>query len=170
VRIGIKGSLKEAEVWELHNGVPIFFDNSEQQFADGHVFPFPELPLPYYNYLWSSREYSFDVVRADWQPSDWVYPPTPGENNFVGSTTFLDMDFGVWRSYPIKLAARADVNFLNPLGPTYSHGAPVEPGEYRLLARAIKTYGEWNKIEDWHTRLSNRFIVAKPAVNSTTLA
>ncbi|KAH6665289.1 peptidase S8/S53 domain-containing protein [Plectosphaerella plurivora] len=168
--IGIKGSLKEAEVWEIHNGVPIFFDNSEKQFADGHIFPFPELPLPYYNYLWSSREYSFDVVRADWKPSNWVYPPTPGENNFVGSTTFFDQDFGVWRSFPIKLAARADFNFLNPLGPTYAHGAPVEPGEYRLLARAIKTYGEWNKIEDWHVRLSNRFIVAEPVGNATVKA
>lgn len=53
--------MKEAQVWETQHGVPIFFDNTRTQFPDGHVFEFPELPLPYFNVLWSSREYSFDV-------------------------------------------------------------------------------------------------------------
>lgn len=102
------------------------------------------------------------VVQADWKPSDWVYPPTPGENNFVGSTMFYDYDYEVYRPFPLRLTARTDFNYLNPLGPTYSHGEPVEPGNYRILARALKTYGDYDKIEDWHTRVSNRFVVVEP--------
>ncbi|KAH6683580.1 peptidase S8/S53 domain-containing protein [Plectosphaerella plurivora] len=160
--MGIRGSVKEAQVWETQHGVPFFFVSAENrtQFADGHVFPPGTLPQPYFDYLWSSREYSFDVVNADWKPSDWVYPPVPGKNNFVGSTTFFDMEFQVWRSYPLLLQARSLWAMLNPLGSTYAHGAPVEAGEYRILARAIKTYGEYDKIEDWHQRLSNSFFVA----------
>ncbi|POS70050.1 peptidase [Diaporthe helianthi] len=170
---GVTGSMKEAQVWETQNGVPIFLISRENttQLEEGHVFPAGQLPLPYFDYLWSSREYSFDVVNASWQPSDWVYPPVPGQNNFVGSSTFFDLDYGVWRSYPILLQGRVSYAFLNPLGPTYAHGSPVEAGEYRILARAVKTYGDFNKIEDWHKRLSNSFFVsAGPPANSTRRA
>jgi len=81
---------------------------------------------------------------------------------------FLDANTNVYRPFPITLTARSDFNFLNPLGPTYSHGEPVEPGEYRILARALKTYGDYDKIEDWHTRLSTSFIVAEPEADNAT--
>jgi hypothetical protein len=107
------------------------------------------------------------VVDADWSPSDWVYPPVPGKNKWRGSATFFDEERQFWRSYPIRLAARSPWAFMNRLGADYAHGGPVEPGQYRILARAVKTYGDFGKIEDWHTRLSHSFTVAAPAANST---
>lgn len=38
-----------------------------------------------------------------------------------------------------------------------SHGAKIEPGEYRLLGRALRTYGERENADDWQFRLSPVF-------------
>jgi hypothetical protein len=58
--------MKEAQVWETQHGVPIFLVSLENrtQLEPGHVFAHPSLPLPYYDYLWSSREYSFDASQS----------------------------------------------------------------------------------------------------------
>ncbi|KAI9148138.1 Peptidase [Paramyrothecium foliicola] len=157
--LGVKGSLGEAQVWETQHGVPIFLDADNTQFESGRVFPFPTLPKLYFNVLWSTREFSFDVVHADWAPSDWVYPPVPGSNKFVGSTVFDDFGFKV--SFPQRFTPRSPDNLLLTLLPQYAHGASIESGEYRILSRYLKTYGDYGNVDDWVIRLSNTFVVGE---------
>lgn len=61
--MGIKGSIYDANIWELHRGVPVFFGQSGygDVFEEGREFTLPDLPALYFNVLWSTRELSFEV-------------------------------------------------------------------------------------------------------------
>ncbi|KAF6832952.1 subtilisin-like serine protease pr1c, partial [Colletotrichum musicola] len=158
---GIRGSLKAAQSWELQHGVPAFYNANDKTFREGTVFPFPTLPKLHFNVLWSTRELSFDVVRANWTRADWKYPPTPGANNWVGSTKWINPTMGTAGPFPSYLQPRSTEVFLFTLEDTYSTGGSVEPGEYRILARALSNYGDYNNIEDWQIRVSNMFVVGE---------
>ncbi|KAH7375195.1 peptidase S8/S53 domain-containing protein [Plectosphaerella cucumerina] len=159
---GVRGSFKDAQSWETQFGVPAFYDANDQTFRNGTVFPFPTLPKIHFNILWSTREVSFDVVKADWTRADWKYPPKSGENNWVGSTRWSNPATGTAGAFPSQLQPRSGEIFLFTLGDTYATGEPVEPGAYRILARALRSYGDYNNIEDWQIRVSNAFVIGQP--------
>ncbi|KAK1709886.1 hypothetical protein BDP67DRAFT_580223 [Colletotrichum lupini] len=43
----------------------------------------------------------------------------------------------------------------------FSHGGAIESGEYKILSRALRTYGDYHNISDWQIRVSPRIIVDK---------
>lgn len=52
-----------------------------------------------------------------------------------------------------------------------SQGTTLVPGEYRILARSLRIYGDRSNLDDWQTALSNLFTLkALPPSNSTTTA
>lgn len=174
--VGIRGALYDADIWETHRGVPVFFGQNGygDAFEEGRVFQLPDLPALYFNSLWSTREESFDVrtpsschahhmltvsqlVEADWQPSDWVYPPVPGKNKFIGHTMYYEPWVSQYIPFPIKNLARAIGTFWLSIKDELAHGEKIAAGEYRILARALRTYGDYQKAEDWQFRLSNTF-------------
>jgi hypothetical protein len=57
----------------------------------------------------------------------------------------------------MKSLARAIGTFWLSLSDSLAHGDKVAPGEYRILARALRTYGDYNNASDWQFRLSNTF-------------
>ncbi|UQC79109.1 peptidase [Colletotrichum lupini] len=85
-----------------------------------------------FDILWPSREFSFDLVEPSWEPIDWPYPFYPR----LPSSTW-------W-----------------PSG-NFSHGGAIESGEYKILSRALRTYGDYHNISDWQIRVSPRIIVDK---------
>ncbi|KAH6661787.1 peptidase [Plectosphaerella plurivora] len=157
--MGIHGTLYDADIWETHRGVPVFFGQGGygDAFEEGREFVLPALPDLYFNSLWSTREESFDLVEPDWQPSDWVYPPVPGKNKFIGHTVYYEPWVSSYFPFPIKNLARAVGTFWLAISDELAHGEKVSPGEYRILARALRTYGDYKKAEDWQFRLSNSF-------------
>lgn len=54
-------------MWEMERGVPIFLSGYGGLIEEGHNYTFEDgsdVPVPYFNLLWSSREVSFDVSLA----------------------------------------------------------------------------------------------------------
>ncbi|KAM0325167.1 hypothetical protein ACHAQA_007706 [Verticillium albo-atrum] len=163
--MGIKGNLRDADFWETERGVPVFFgqDGFGDVIEDGRKFPFPSLPDVYFNTLWSTREFSFDIVTPDFDPeTDWTYPLVPGKNNFVGIATYYDAWTSQYFPFPMTYFPRSSGVFWLSLGANYTHGAPVESGEYRILARALRTYGDYQDPSGWQFRLSPTFVVGEP--------
>ncbi|KAL0931116.1 subtilisin-like serine protease pr1c [Colletotrichum truncatum] len=167
--MGIKGSLYWCDIWEMHRGTPLFMRNYDGvgQLADGDHYvlqPYGTVPLGYFNVLWSTEEISFDYVARDWTPSDWVYPPVPGQNKWYGSAASAESNFPVYK-YP-----RIESGQYAVPGQTYSHGGPVLPGEYRMLGRTLRTYGDPSRLDDWQWKLSPWFTMkaAEPSNSSTT--
>ncbi|KAF6780769.1 peptidase, partial [Colletotrichum sojae] len=136
---GICGFLKAAQSWELQHGVPAFYDTNDKTFREGTVLGFPTLPKLHFNVLCT--------------------PLTPDANNWAGSTKWINPTMGTAGPFPSYLQPRSTEIFLFTLEDTYSTGGSVEPDEYRILARALSNYGDYNNIEDWQIRVSNMFVV-----------
>ncbi|KAK6221767.1 peptidase [Colletotrichum tabaci] len=162
---GIKGSLYDAEIWETHRGVPVFFGQGGygDVFEDGREFVSPAMPDLYFNALWSTRELSFDIVTPDWQPSDWVYPPVAGKNKHVGFTIYFEPWLQSWIPFPVTYLTRAIGTFWLSISNELVGGATLAAGEYRILSRALRTYGKYEEAEDWQFRLSPIFKVVEPS-------
>jgi hypothetical protein len=61
---GIKGSIYDAQSWEMDRGVPLLLSGYGGVMEEGHVYTYEDgsdVPQPYFNILWSTREMSFDV-------------------------------------------------------------------------------------------------------------
>ncbi|KAL0930195.1 subtilisin-like protease [Colletotrichum truncatum] len=168
--MGIKGSLFSADVWEIERGVPVWFGPGGygDTIEDGKVFAYPSMPEPYFNVLWSTREFSFDLVRPDWNTTDWTWPLVSGKNNHVGITTYYDPMTSEYFPFPSTYIPRPAGTYWLSLGANLTHGEAVVPGEYCLLARALRTYGDYANPKDWQFRLSPRFVIAEPEGQATT--
>lgn len=62
--MGIKGSIYASDMWEMERGVPLFFSGYGGLLEEGHVYTFEDgtdVPQAFFNLLWSSWEFSFDV-------------------------------------------------------------------------------------------------------------
>lgn len=54
-------------MWEMDRGVPMYLSGYGGLMEDGHNYTFEDgsdVPQPYFNVLWSTREISFDVRTA----------------------------------------------------------------------------------------------------------
>lgn len=175
--MGIKGSLYAADVWELERGVPLYVDRQGQ-----HYVPFEEglnytfegwgpVPQPYFNVLFSTREISFEFVARDWNESDWAYPVVPGQNKVFGSMKTVPQGLNdVVTTFPIRNYPRNSGGVYAQPSNVYAHGEEITPGEYRLLGRTLRTFGDPTKLEDWQWKLSPWFRVTreKPPPPTTT--
>ncbi|KAF4903566.1 Minor extracellular protease vpr, partial [Colletotrichum viniferum] len=121
-------------------------------------------PAALHTNSWASAEQSFDYVAKDWTPEDWVYPPVPGKNKWFGSMTSCE------RVFPALFQPRIPTGRMFAYGSMYiSQGTNLVPGEYRILARSLRIYGDRFNLDDWQTALSNLFTLkALPPSNSTT--
>ncbi|KAI9150616.1 Peptidase [Paramyrothecium foliicola] len=166
---GIKGALYDADTWEIHRGVPVFFGQGGygDVIEDGREFVRPAMPELYFNALWSTRELSFDIVLPDWEPADFIYPPVPGKNKFLGHSVYYDPWTSTWFPFPLRNLARAIGTFWLSISDGLAHGEKLNPGEYRILARALRTYGKHESVEDWQIRLSPVFKLVETPGNGT---
>lgn len=76
-------------------------------------------------------------------------------------TEYLEIYF----PYPFKYYPRSLTTFQGSVSSNYSDGTPILNGEYRILGRALKTFGEPENPQDWQFGLSNSLVVNN---NSTT--
>ncbi|VUC32513.1 unnamed protein product [Clonostachys rosea] len=172
--LGIKGSLYDAQVWEMDRGVPMLLSGYGGLMEEGHVYTYEDgsdVPQPYFNILWSTRELSFDFVTRDWQPSDWAYPNVAGKNNWIGSVRMRPnalsgsvVDFPL-QNYPRQPGAA----FYADSQGYFANGSYIPDGEYRYLCRTLRTLGDYNNITDWQYKLSPWFSISRdPSVSSTS--
>ncbi|KAI5855038.1 subtilisin-like protein [Durotheca rogersii] len=166
--MGIKGSLYAQGSWAL---LPSFLRNkvggSLEPLADGEEYvvgPLEAQPVGRYVNAWASEEQSFDYVATDWTPEDWTYPPVPGQNKWFGSITSRE------RVYPALYQPRIPGGVFQAFGSqNFSQGHPVAPGDYRILARSLRTLGNRGNISDWQLTLSPWFRLKPMDPPSTTI-
>ncbi|KAK7721310.1 hypothetical protein SLS64_001606 [Diaporthe eres] len=170
--LGVHGSLYNAKTWELERGVPVYFGAGGygDTFEDGRVFNLSQgTPEVYYNLLWATREHSFDLVSVDWNETDWVYPQAAGKNKWFGSLQFYDALNEIYFPYPFKYYPRSLTTFQGSVSTNYSDGTPILNGEYRILGRALKTFGEPENPQDWQFGLSNWLVVNNNITSNGTI-
>ncbi|CAG9947874.1 unnamed protein product [Clonostachys rosea f. rosea IK726] len=171
---GIKGSIYDAQSWEMDRGVPLLLSGYGGVMEEGHVYTYEDgsdVPQPYFNILWSTREMSFDFVRRDWQPSDWTYPTVAGKNNWVGSIRMRPNGLsGEVVDFPLQNYPRQPGGAFYAASQGYfANGSYIYDGEYRYLCRTLRTFGDYNNITDWQYKLSPWFSISRdPSVSSTS--
>ncbi|KAI8263651.1 Minor extracellular protease vpr [Colletotrichum sp. SAR11_239] len=113
-----------------------------------------------FDILWPTREFSFDLVEPTWEPSDWAYPFVPGQNKYIGSLQHYNLISDAYFDAPVQQYPRLPSSTWWPSG-NYSHGGAVKSGEYKILSRALRTYGDYHNVSDWQIRVSPKIIVDK---------
>ncbi|KAJ3548242.1 hypothetical protein NM208_g1113 [Fusarium decemcellulare] len=165
--MGIKGSIYASDTWEMERGIPLLLSGYGGLMEEGHNYTWEDgsdVPSPYFNILWSTRELSFDYVTKDWQPSDWAYPPVAGKNNWVGSIRMRPSALdGSVVDFPLKNYPRVGGSFSATPQGYFANGSSIPSGEYRLLCRVIRTFGDFEKLDDWQYKLSPWFRISREA-------
>ncbi|KAL0777455.1 hypothetical protein CaCOL14_006973 [Colletotrichum acutatum] len=113
-----------------------------------------------FDILWPTREYSFDLVDPSWETTDWSYPFIPGQDKYIGSLQHCNLISDTYFDAPVQQYPRLPSSTWWPSG-NFSHGGAIESGEYKILSRALRTYGDYHNVSDWQIRVSPRTIVDK---------
>ncbi|KAK1450468.1 subtilase [Colletotrichum melonis] len=171
--MGIKGSLYSSDIWEMERGVPLLLSGYGGLMEEGHNYTFEEggdVPQPYFNVLWSTQEISFDYVARDWNETDWAYPAVPGQAKYLGS--FITVPQGLSdsiTSFPLRNYPRNGGGVYAPPQNVFAHGGDIPAGEYRILCRALRTFGDPSNLNDWQYKVSPWFRITreKPPVTAT---
>ncbi|RSL59542.1 hypothetical protein CEP54_007251 [Fusarium duplospermum] len=184
VSVTYMGSIYASDTWEMHRGVPMWLNGYGGLMEEGHEYSLEtdsDVFQPYFNILWSTREIGFDYVTKDWEPSDWVYPPVAGKNNWIGSVRTRPSGLNnEIINFPLTNYPRVSGSFYVESQGYFANGSSIPDGEYRILGRAVRTFGDMNNLDDWQYSLSPWFSVKrdiKPTdtttsevASSTTLA
>ncbi len=129
-----------------------------QDIGDYHTYNFDltpgisSYPTIYCEFKWGIKELRFDIFEPTWKEKDWVYPPVPGKNGYIGAATyFLDSDRN-WNRYPGVMDKNRTIPFpLTRLIRTsisyeyeqaffwfgkLANGSYIAPGDYRYVPLA----------------------------------
>ncbi|KAM7190151.1 Peptidase S8/S53 domain containing protein [Rhypophila sp. PSN 637] len=123
---------------------------------------------------YGTSELRWDIFKSGWKESQWVYPPVPGQNNYVGSATYyydttktpvfdpatLNKE-AVW-DFPIRNHARTHLpkglgDTLDSLeasrymwfGKLGNDVGYIAPGKYVMRFAALVPNGDPKKAADW---------------------
>ncbi|KAH6685433.1 subtilase [Plectosphaerella plurivora] len=115
---------------------------------------------------WATRELRWDIYEAGWNDSAWSYPPTLGDDGYVGSVAYWRQSATRWWS---PFSFDADPTDSEPF-PLYdlnrnavwgqyrntfqwfgmlANGSQLEPGNYKMRLAALKPFGDPKLSEDW---------------------
>ncbi|KAI8649528.1 hypothetical protein NCS55_01452800 [Fusarium keratoplasticum] len=163
--MGIKGSIYASDTWEMDRGVPMWLSGYGGLMEEGYEYSLEtgsDVFQPYFNILWSTREIGLDFVTRDWEPSDWVYPPVAGKNNWIGSVRTRPSGLNdEIINFPLVNYPRVSGAFYVAPQGYFANGSSIPDGEYRLLGRAVRTFGDLNNLDDWQYALSPWFSVKR---------
>lgn len=157
---GISGNLRDRDIWQPSRGNPTIFKRSYQGTPYKLVGAPPlavnetaldiskgeDIRVQYFN-LWGTAELRWDVYKASWTPSDFVYPPE-NSDAWVGSVQTVDDKTFPAYYMPRKdqLAGRVDgVVWMGRL----TDNTTIASGDYILDFRALRVSGDPKKKEDW---------------------
>ncbi|CAH0042747.1 unnamed protein product [Clonostachys rhizophaga] len=154
--------------WTPLEGSPLFFRYDS---ADGYLYPVDwqskpyklaetDSPEVYYALRYGTYEFSFDLVGPDWKVEDFSYPLVSGAGSaqWHGSLRSAPDVFGSYVEFPAKFPARfSNVGFTR--FQSFSNGTAVRTGRYRILARALRMFGDAKNPKDWQFTLSDAFTV-----------
>ncbi|WYZ40997.1 hypothetical protein EsH8_IV_001338 [Colletotrichum jinshuiense] len=159
---GIKGSVYGSNIWSDEWIDPVIQtgDFALVQENDTFKMTIEDTFTIDFDILWPTLEFSFDLVEPTWEPSDWSYPFVPGKNKYIGSLQHYNLISDAYFDAPVQQYPRLPSSTWWPSG-NFSHGTAIESGEYKILSRALRTYGNYHNVSDWQIRVSPKIIVDK---------
>lgn len=118
-------------------------------------------PLPRYVQQLTNSQ----IFEATYREREWVYPPVPGANKFVGAATSVQQQ--TLADFPIVTPADANNTWAYPaenlprdvpvqgwwLG-KLADGTQIKPGRYVMRIAALMPFGNPRAADNWHTWLS----------------
>lgn len=159
------GSEFEAQEWTPFGEAPILLVQDSagmRKIDDKDIFQSTQLNelFLFFNIRFGTVLYSIDLVDKAFDLAKYQFPPSPGKNGFFG---------------PIRGISNQNRNeFVFPVlfSPISSHTSYIQlqnladqtqfpPGEYRLLCRALKSFGELERSNDWQLFLTDSFTVGR---------
>ena len=76
----------------------------------------------------------------------------------------------IYHPYPFNYYPRSFATFEGSVSSNYSDGTPILNGQYRILGRALKTFGQPENPQDWQFGLSNWFVVENNSTTNATIS
>ncbi|CAK7216682.1 hypothetical protein SCUCBS95973_002889 [Sporothrix curviconia] len=109
-------------------------------------------PEIYFALRYGTHEYSFDLVGPDFTTDQFTYPPqdsaSVGRDAWYGPIQQFPMVF------PVRFSSVSYVKFQS-----FGNGTQVPSGQYRILSRALRMFGNPAVPADWQLYLSDTFWV-----------
>ncbi|KAI9164076.1 minor extracellular protease vpr [Paramyrothecium foliicola] len=182
---GVAANLKRdiPDIWFSQNdyprivsgpqNIPLANHSSFSFNLSAEVQDFPKLQTVF---RYGTREYRWDIFEPSYREREWVYPPVPGKNKFVGSATSFDymqmppfppiidpeaVDINITWSFPISNLPR-DVPVQAWWLGKLADGTQIKPGKYVFRVAALAPYGNPRAADNWHVWLTKEIeIVAE---------
>lgn len=123
---------------------------------------YPVLPL---RLSWGSALVRLDYVTVDWKHGfgNWVYPPVPGQNGFIGTPTNGALRYTErWKQRSTKQSSTAPHFESTLLDGWLNDGCSVQPGSYRARIMALKPFGNPLVEAHWEVFLSETVLEFTP--------
>lgn len=98
------------------------------------------------------------IYESGWDESSWSYPPTPGQDGYVGSVVDVLEIISLQppprpHPFPLEFYPRSDTDGFTERNYAWqgelAHGAWVEPGSYVTRVAALRPFGDPKVSEDW---------------------
>ncbi|CAK7232845.1 hypothetical protein SCUCBS95973_008395 [Sporothrix curviconia] len=147
---------------------PVFrYDSS-----DGYLYPVnygnqpyrpaeSDAPELYFVLRYGTYEYSFDLVGANWTTDQFRYPlpePAVGIDAWYGAVQSEPDITGTPSvfpaAFPVRFSGLAFMRFM-----AFANGTAVPSGQYRLLSRSRRMFGDVNSPDGWQLYTSDPFWV-----------
>lgn len=112
---------------------------------------------------YGTRELRWDIFAPDYTEREWVYPPVPGANKFVGAATSFDYSNSIYPNifdpatqdrndtfpFPVHNLVR-DAPFLSLWFGKLANGSQIAPGRYQMRVAALAPFGNPRAADNWH--------------------
>ncbi|KAH7327721.1 peptidase S8/S53 domain-containing protein [Stachybotrys elegans] len=121
------------------------------------------------NLIWGTREVRWDIFESGWSESRWTYPPTVGEDGYIGSATSWTRSVYQAPFDPAVDDAEDVVPFpmvdLTRNAPTnagtgyfwlggLANGTQIGSGSYMMRIASLKPWGDPTVSDDWEVYMS----------------
>ncbi|KAI0886407.1 subtilisin-like protein [Annulohypoxylon maeteangense] len=117
-----------------------------------------DFPKVYTQISWGTRQIRWDIYEANWNESQWRYPPVEGENGYIGPAASWNgtsnyFDPNLWNpndtfTYPLidQYRGGIDHKWFGRLG----NGSQIANGNYTWRFATLRPFGDPTVSEDWN--------------------
>lgn len=120
----------------------------------------------FYAVRFATMLYSFDIVDENYNLKSFEYPPISGKEGYHGPLRVHLPASNTSLRYPVSfLPISSRLSFVQLQ--SFANGTSIPQGKYRLLCRALKTFGNPTNALDWQMYLTDAFLVEASGVSES---
>lgn len=125
-----------------------------------------EIPVISNPMAYGSPFVSFDLVSADYNPSKSEWPPMPGQGGYIGSVPPSLNKSRALFPFP-NIPATSDKLFSLE---SFTNGSTIPKGDYKMMYRALKLFGDAKNFDDWNLHLTPKFTIESDLKSNPNLS